>query len=192
MIPQGGPEIPVRELTPETKAAGVIAYLPALLSAVCSMGLIRSGFPAFFFLVPLGFMAYGYNLVSAWFTLVVGIIGNGVCSLGLLLFSDYRIGDLGWDVFYFITMAVIFTWITAPPLKGPRFLRIPGAYRFIAGSVMGALSFLAVVYTARHNTGFQTVLKAQAEMLSSLYIASAGTDVVRRSLVEQYVTPEMV
>ncbi|MDR3342093.1 MAG: YybS family protein [Treponema sp.] len=175
------------------KALEGVAYVPALIGAVVCVGLIRSGFPAFFFLVPLGFMAYGYNRVSTWFALAVAVMGNGIFSLGLFLFFvGYHGWDLGWDVAYFTLMAVVFTWITAPPVKGPWLLRIPGAYRFIAGSVIGAVGFMLVVYTARDTTGFHAFMRTQAEMLRSLYVASSGTDVVRRSLVEQYLTPEAV
>jgi hypothetical protein len=39
---------------------------------------------------------------------------------------------------------------------------------------------------------FGEFLLAQGKLLSSIYIASAGTDVVQRSILEQYVTPERV
>ncbi|GHV91494.1 hypothetical protein AGMMS50268_19970 [Spirochaetia bacterium] len=86
-----------------------------------------------------------------------------------------------------------FVWIMAPPALGPQFLRIRTAYRFVAASVAGALMFMGIVYASnRGNSGFMVFLRAQAEMLSSLYIASAGADAVQQSFLERQVSPDNI
>ncbi|MDR2757887.1 MAG: YybS family protein [Spirochaetaceae bacterium] len=145
----------------------------------------------FFFLVPLGVVAFGYSLRTAWFAMVCAVIGNGILFGGMALFLDYDPGEWGTDVIYFSAMVVLFGWITAPPSSGPGFLRIRTAYRIMAGSLAGALVFLPLFIALRHNAGFYAFIKSQLEVLSSLYISSGGADVVRSSLLEQ-LTPDII
>jgi hypothetical protein len=173
---------------PETENR--IAVMPCVLCAALSEGLIRGGFPGFFFLAPLGFIAYGYNIRSAWVCAGGAVLLHGLFSVGLTVFTDAL--KISWmDLLYIILTLAIFTWITAPP-RGVRFsfLRIPLAYRFIAGSVLGTLTFFGTVKGGQ--ASFDAFLRSQSETLSSLYIASAGTDVVRRSLLEEQATPDMI
>ncbi|MDR2631772.1 MAG: YybS family protein [Spirochaetaceae bacterium] len=166
-------------------------FIPILISALVSVGCIRSGIFGFFFLVPLGVVAFGYDLRTAWFAVVCAVIGNGIVSGGIALFMGDNSGEWGTDIFYFSAMALVFGWITAPPSSGPRFLRIRTAYRMVAGSLGGALVFLPLFIALRHNAGFYAFLQAQLEVFGSLYASSGGVDVVRRSLLEQ-ITPEIV
>ncbi|MDR2486094.1 MAG: DUF2232 domain-containing protein [Treponema sp.] len=190
MAVQPDPEIPIDEGASVLKTAGGVVFIPALVSAVICVGLIRSGFPAFFFLVPLGFMAYGYNLVSVWVSALGSVLMNGILAWGLALSSTDTFKYPWADMLYFTCMIAVFTWIVAPPFKKFGFLRISLAYRFMAGSVIGALLLWFIIEATQD--GFEAFLRSQGEMLSSLYAASAGTDVVQRSLMEQYVTPESV
>jgi hypothetical protein len=45
---------------------------------------------------------------------------------------------------------------------------------------------------AAESAGLQGFIRSQAELLSSLYVASAGGDAVRRSLLEQELSPERI
>jgi hypothetical protein len=65
-------------------------------------------------------------------------------------------------------------------------------YRFIAASILGALTFLLIGYGARNSEGFASVIRSQAEALSSLYINTSGADAARRSFLESQLTPEKV
>jgi hypothetical protein len=165
-----------------------VPVLPALLSAAISIAIIRSGFPVFFFLVPLGFMAYGYNLRSAWASALLAVGGNGAVSLGLALVSPGTTAYLWLNLLYFTMMLLVFTWIVAPPKGAHIFLST--AYRLILGSVIGALTCWYIIEATRDTLGFKALLKSQAELFSSLSITSVGTDVVQRSLLEQQLDPE--
>jgi hypothetical protein len=79
-------------------------------------------------------------------------------------------------------MALIFVWISAPPAVFPR---VPLAYRIIAGSTLSALLFFFIIHAAQADSVFNAFIRSQAEVLNSLYIASAGTDEVERSLLEE-------
>jgi hypothetical protein len=173
---------------PEMRA---VVPLPAVISAAVSVGLVQSGFSVVFFLLPLGIMAYCYNAGTAWLSLLLTTLGNGLWSLALVLFFSYGWKGSALDLFYCTVMAVIFTWITAPPFRGPRFLRLPAAYRLIVGSVLAALVFAPILYRIRGDAGAYGFIKGQAEVLSSLY-AAGGADVVQRSLMESYLTPERI
>jgi hypothetical protein len=171
---------------PQHKSA--VAYLPAVVGAVVSVGIIRSGFLMFLFLVPFGVLAYCYTPRTAWVSAAAAVAGNVVFALVLVRFFERRSFDLvGWNVLYFAVMIVVFTWITAPPFTG--FFPIPLAYRFAAGAVAGSLSFIPLVIAAKNDAGFYQFIKDQVEAAVSLYASSSGADVVTRSLSERYMTP---
>jgi hypothetical protein len=171
---------------------GSVAYIPALIGAVVSVALIQSSFLGFLFLLPLGVIAYCYTVKSAWFTAALIILGNTAFSLMVGLFRVGGVGELAADVFYLAAAVLAFTWLTAPPAKGPGLLRLPAAYRLIAGSVLLSLAFALVIYTAGENWGFRVIFREQAEAFASIYAATAGADVVQRSLLEQYMTADAI
>jgi hypothetical protein len=145
---------------------------------------------SFFFLVPLGFAAAGYNGRTAVLAAFTAILGNIVFVLNLFLFWGQGGLELLGDLGFFSLVTVIFTWIVSPPGAVSRVLRIPGAYRLLAGSVLVFLAFLLLVLTGEGRAGFQGLLHAQAEALSSFYIAASSPDAAERSLLERHLTPE--
>jgi hypothetical protein len=94
------------------------------------------------------------------------------------------------DVLYIAIIMVVFTWIGAPPFRKLGVLRLSIGYRFIIASVIGSLTVWFIIGAAQ--SSFDQFLRSQGEALSSLYRASAGTDVVQQSLMEAYVTPENI
>jgi hypothetical protein len=190
MALQDSPEIPADRGTMVLKPGERIAYIPALVSGVIGVGLIRSGVLSFLFLVPLGVMAYRYNPKSAWLSVLTAILGNGIFAVGLALTSSGASLPPWLEAGYFAVIMIVFTWIVAPPFREIGFLRLSIGYRFIIASVIGAFAFLGIIETARYS--FDAFLRSQGEMLSALYIASAGTDVVQQSLMEDYLTPEHI
>ncbi|MDR2393168.1 MAG: hypothetical protein LBD93_03280 [Treponema sp.] len=197
---QRTPETPVPAGILQTKKNRVslvflgVAVVPVLVSAGISLGAIHSGFPIFFFLVPLGFMAYGYNCRSAWASALVAAGGNGILLLVFAGTAAYP-----WlHILYFTVMLVVFTWIVAPPFTGSRFSKGGGvlfrstAYRLIIGAVIGALTCWYIIDATWDTQGFKALLRSQAELFRSLSITSAGSDVVQRSLLEQHADPEAI
>ncbi|MDR2518348.1 MAG: DUF2232 domain-containing protein [Spirochaetaceae bacterium] len=183
MTEQEGSALPAENYS-ALKTAGI-----ALASAVIATGLTRSGFPAFFFLVPLGFTAYGYGFLQGWITLLGAVIINGLVSLAAALASKT---PMPWaDLVYFDVMGVIFIWITAPQARrnqGKR--RLALAYRFMAGSVISALALWLLIEATSES--LDAFLRGQGETLSALYRASAGKDGASASFLEQYATPEAI
>lgn len=169
-----------------------IAYVPALICAGVSVVCIRLGFLGFFFLLPLGFAAYRYGGGTPRFCAFLAVLGNIVISVMMRLFYGAGPGELAWDALYVSVMVTGFTWIAAPPESGPRIFRLSGASRFALASLLGALSLAPMMLAGGAEGGFQTFLRAQAEMIASLYTASSGADEVQRSLAEQYITPERI
>ncbi|MDR1108108.1 MAG: YybS family protein [Spirochaetaceae bacterium] len=152
---------------------------------------MRIGFFGFFFLVPLGIMAFGYDLRTAWSAVLGTVLLNGLLFGGIAVSKGYDPGESGRDIVYFSAMAVLFGWITAPPVSGPRFLRIRTAYRFAVGSLAGFLAFFPLISSLRNNAGFYAFFNAQMEVFNSPYVSPGGVDMVRRSLLEQ-LTPEIL
>jgi hypothetical protein len=146
---------------------------------------MRSGLLVFFFLVPLGFMAYGYNLVSAWLCAVAAILGNGFC----LAFFSWQTATLfsWWDCIYFTVLVILFIAMASPVAP---WARVREAYRFVIVSGLGAVLF--VLFMNIEASGFHEVISTQAELLRELTLTQAGTDVVQLSILEQYLTPELL
>jgi hypothetical protein len=165
------------------------AHIPALIGAVLCVALNRTGFFGLLFLVPLGVMAFGYGVRTAWFSAFLAVLGNGLFALGMGLIFHHAMPVT--DVFAFSVTAVGFTWFVAPPSVGPGFLRLRMAYRLAVVSVVNALVMLLAVYATRTDPGgVYAIMRAQVEMFSSMYTASSGADVVQQSLAERYLTPE--
>ncbi|MDR0689692.1 MAG: YybS family protein [Spirochaetaceae bacterium] len=165
-------------------------FIPALISAFISVGCSRIGIFGFFFLVPLGIVAFGYDLRSFWLAAALALFTNMLLG-GITLLRGYDPGDVGTDIFYFSAMIVLFGWIAAPPVSGPRFLRIRTAYRLMLGSLIGAGAFFPLLSVLRNNAGFYAFIKAQLEAVNSLYASSGGADMVRLSFLEQ-LTPDIL
>ncbi|WP_010258308.1 hypothetical protein [Treponema primitia] len=161
---------------------GTLAWLPALIGAAVSVGLVKSSLLGFLFLLPLGVVAYCFNAKTAWFAALLAVLGNFAFSLPAI----------GVDVLCLAALIAIFTWITSPPERAPAFFRMPVVYRFMAGSVLATLVFALVLYSMREDQELFSIFRQQAEALASLYAASAGADVVQRSLTEQYMTADTI
>ncbi|MDR0554131.1 MAG: DUF2232 domain-containing protein [Treponema sp.] len=161
-----------------------VAYVPALIGALLSVFCIRIGFLGFLFLLPLGVVAYAYQGRAPWFCLFLTILGNGILSswTGLLAGSSFQ--AVGGDILYVSVMTAVFTWVIVPPAGGPGFLRVRGAYRIAAASLLGALSLTPIMRSFSEDGGFQTFLQAQAELIASMYTSSSPAG--------QNITPEAV
>ncbi|GHV95581.1 hypothetical protein AGMMS50293_19010 [Spirochaetia bacterium] len=166
-------------------------FVPALVCAGISVAVIRIGFLAFFFLVPLGYISVAYNATAAWLAFVMAALMNAVCALALSLYYHSGPGAIGLDILYYTVLSLGFTWITAGG-NGGNLLRMRTAYRFIIAAFAGGLIFLLIAFTSMNNSGFIAMVKSQLELFSSAYISSAGADAVRRSSLERLLTPEWV
>jgi hypothetical protein len=153
---------------------------------------MRTGFLGFFFLVPLGFVAALWNTRTAWVSVVAAVFSHVLIGLGLSLIFPLVARDFLLDILYFGVMVSAFVWIIRPPEEGPGFLRIRTAWRLTLGAAAGMFLFMGIAVSAGENSGFAAFVRAQSELLSSLSIASSGSDAARRSLLEQYLTPERI
>lgn len=145
-----------------------------------------------FFLVPLGYAAVVYPGQIARRVLAGAVGLNIILSVGFSLFLKSPLGGQLLFVLHYTVMALAFFWIMAPPERGFSVLRIRTAFRFIGGALAGGLMVLLAVRILSGGSGFLLLFRSQAEMLSSLFISSAGADAVRRSFLEHYVTPEWI
>jgi len=127
-------------------------FFTALVGAGLSLLLLRSVLLAFFFLVPLGFLAYRHEYRIAWTAALFAALGNLVMALWARTSRGVPLADTLLDIVYFGLMAVIFTAIVAPPpvlsekFKGPA--------RFFGGSCLGALLLAYVFLQTSSSAGF--------------------------------------
>jgi hypothetical protein len=177
------------DLPPVIPAAGgrENGRIAVLVGAVLSAALVRSGFFAFLFLVPLGCVAAAYTVQTARRAFAGAAALNILAALGLGFFFKIPLTVLLPDALYYTVMFLVFLWIMAPPERGPR---IRTAYRLIAGALAGSAVFLSIEYTVVHITGVSPIFRSQAELLSSLFISSAGGDAARYSYFTQHLTAE--
>jgi hypothetical protein len=143
-----------------------------------------------FFLVPLGFAACRCGRQAAWRGLLLAALLNVLFILGVALFLGRNFAEFFPDLGYFFLMALVFTWLMAPPPAGPRIFRIRAAYRLILGAL--AVGLLGIRFIMDDSAGLGAFVRSQAELLSALLIDSAGGDAVRRSLLEQELSPQRI
>jgi hypothetical protein len=181
--------LPPAELLPALPREGEGRWLPGLLGALTSVFLMQSGLLSILFMAPLGFLGCFFGRRTAWMGAFLAALFNTLCTLGLSLFvgRDFALSLPGLG--YFFLMLGAFTWLVAPPLTGPGIFRIRAAYRLIAGALVGALAGMGLM---SEDAGLVSMMRSQAELLSSMFVASAEADAVRYSLLEQELSPERI
>jgi hypothetical protein len=161
------------------------------ISAIC----MQSGFLSLFFLIPLGYAAKVYGRISAWLTFFLAMLINALFTLGFVFFTgksgDINFSSIGMSIFYYIVVAGAFTWMMIPGTNNG-FFRIRTLYRFIAGALLSAGVLLFLMFASSQGLAFTEALRGQAEILSSLYVSSAGNDAVKKSFLEQALTVDKV
>jgi hypothetical protein len=172
--------------------SGFLIFFPALIGGVVSIGLNRSGFLGFLFLLPVGVNAFCFSAASSWLCAFFAVAGNGLFALWAGSFLHLSFNALVPDVIYFSVIVLGFAWIAAPPSRFPAFLRPRAAYRLVVSSIAGALALALFVSMSGTESGFLAMFRSQAELFISLYNASIGADVVEQSLSGQYVNVDNV
>jgi hypothetical protein len=174
----GKPELPV--------------LFPALIGAAVSVGLNRSGFLGFLFLLPVGVNAFCFSAASSWLCAFFAVAGNGFFALWAGIFLRLPSNVLIPDLIYFSVIVLGFAWIAAPLPRFPALFRPRTACRLAVSSAAGALALVFLAYTSGPETGLLAMLRSQAELFVSLYNTSTGADVVEQSLAGQYVNVDTV
>jgi len=155
--------------------------VPALVGAGICLFFQHSGFFSLFFLVPLGVVAYRYNYRVAWGTFLIAVLGNVFFALVTAAFRAVPLTEAVWDILYFAVMALLFTWVIAPP---PGFTaRVSGSIRLMIGSCLGALLFTGIFFRMMASPDFSGYLNSAINTLVSLY-RSSGSDVVQNALLD--------
>ena len=148
------------------------ALVPALVGAAACLFFIRNSLGVFFFLLPLGFVGYGWGPKTLWSSLLFAITGNIVLTIFMGLSFRIPGGDMLWDIFYFASMAVSFAWIILPPDEKTAI--VPGAYRLALGAAFSTIIFIGMFFRTFNNPVFYEFLYSQIEMIYSLTITAEG------------------
>jgi len=163
-------------------------FLPALIGAGISLLMLKSGFLSFFFLVPLGFVAYSCPNRTAWLAFFITLAGNCFLTIAYAAGSAMPMQAILWEIFYYAVTTFIFIWIIAPPEF--LFPNISETARLVAGSCLGSLLFSFIFFKSTDSQAFMEYIKYFINSIISVY-QSSGTDVVENAMLET-LTPEFV
>jgi hypothetical protein len=173
------------------------ALLPALLGAVACVAFARLGFLAPFFLIPLGVLGHRFAARMLWTSAAMAAALNIlVSSIAARAAGNVSVQAVLADGFYFSVLIVGFSWILSPPSTAasflPSFFRIRASYRIILASLGASLALWPMVAVAQGDATFLSYLRLQAEAITTLYAEASGPDVVQKSIMEQYITPDLI
>jgi hypothetical protein len=124
--------------------------LGSAAAAAASVFCVRSGFFAFFFLLPLGLAAFGGGAKSAWAAGILATAANLIAALWLYVYRDADPALLRWTGIYHTVMIAAFTWINAP--LGKRWVLAESPWRVAAAAVC-CTAVMTPVFLAMMNDG---------------------------------------
>jgi hypothetical protein len=145
-----------------------ILYVIAAVGAAASIFFLRSGFLGLLFLFPLGLIAFLGNEKTAWFATLLAILGNVAVSVSYFLRQGVAPIFLQWNALYFGVMAIIFTWINAPPGWIQRLFPLRSVYRLALGSILGTLVMVPYFLLILEMGGLESYFADQVATINSL------------------------
>ena len=156
------------------KSSGYTALIPAVIGAIISIFFIRTGFAVMFFLLPLGFIGYGWGPKTLWTGLIFAVLGNFL--LTLIFGFTFRIPglDMFWDILNFSVLAASFAWLILPLEQNS--YQIPGAYRLAIGASLCTVVFIAFFQKIFDNPLFYDSIKSQIESIAAFYFSGNAQD----------------
>ena len=126
-----------------------------------------------FFLLPLGFIGYGWGPKALWPAVFFAVIGNSI----LILFAGFALrvpgADLVWDILYFAVTSAVFAWIILP--FDEKSLLIPGAYRLAIGAMLCTIVFIGLFVRSFDNPYFFESVSSQVDLIAAFYRSGSET-----------------
>ena len=165
------------------------ALIAALVGAALCLLFQRLSVFSLFFLVPFGVVAYSYDYRVAWFSFLMALVGNIFMTVSTAFAAGGPIEDAFWDLLFFVVIASVFSWITAPPPGLSR--RIKGVVRLITGSCIGAWLFTVILFRAIASPSFSEYVNTWVNGLASLYHPSAS-DGVQNAIFENFTADTII
>ena len=169
------------------RSSGKTALLPAFIGAIICLFFIRSGLATLVFLLPLGFIGYGWGPRTLWSGLLFAFLGNVFLTLSLGFSAGIPGTDMVWDILYFSVTAAAFAWIILPLDTENIFLSriagIPGPYRLAIGALLCTFIFIGLFLKTLGNESFYESIRGQIEMIASLYWSGNSAE-TQKTLLE--------
>jgi hypothetical protein len=145
---------------------------PVVLAATASVFCVRSGFFSFFFLLPLGLIAFWGEAKTAWGAGILAAAINIIVSLWFYMYGNEDPVFVRWNALYFCVAVLVFTWINAP--LGSFWAGLDSTYRLAAGAVC-CLLFLAPLFLyIIDNPQLRVFIASQIEALGNLPVSEAS------------------
>jgi len=144
----------------------------AVLAAVASVLCVRSGFLSFFFLLPLGVIAFFCGAKTAWGTGILAVAINTIIALWFYLYGRVDPDFLQWNVMYFTVMALVFTWINVP--LGKLWAALETPYRLVIGAVCCVLLLMPLFLFVMDIPQQRALIVAQLEALRTIPVSEAS------------------
>lgn len=142
-------------------------------------------------LLPIGIAAVMFSSLTCWYAVSYSIL---MYAGFLVIFRSrdfFNVIDILLQTGVFLFFPLLFAWIMAPPAKGPGFLRIRTSFRLVISSVILLAIHLPLIYDLLQQKDIYQSLVADIEAaLSMIPFEEMGSDVVMRSLMQDFLTPE--
>jgi hypothetical protein len=158
------------------------AYIPAVIGAGICLLLLRTGVFSFFFLVPLGFVAYRFEYRIAWAASLFAILGNAILLIGSAVSQGFPVPTITWSLLHFAAVALIFAWITAPPPAIAE--KVSLTIRLTTGYCLGAVVFVGYFYRTMMSPGFSEYL---SQLINSLTRQNTYFDIMTVEMISQLI-----
>jgi hypothetical protein len=171
--------------------AGIL--IPAVICALLCVFFNQSG--AFFIisLLPIGLAALIFSPQTCWVSVSYSIL---MYAASLFLFprhNAFSLIDILLQTGIFSLPPVLFAWIIVPPQKGPVFVRMRTAFRFVMSSCIVLGIYIPLVYNLFQQEAFYQSFMADIEYaLAIIPFAENSSDVVEQALLRDFFTPENI
>jgi len=144
----------------------------AILAAGASVLCVRSGFLGFFFLLPLGVIAFFCDAKTAWGTGILAAAINTIIAIWFYLYGDMDPVFLQWNVMYYTVMALFFTWINVP--LGRFWAALETPYRLVIGATCCVLLLMPLFLLVMDIPQQRALIVAQLEALRTIPVSQAS------------------
>jgi hypothetical protein len=139
-------------------------FLP-VLAAVASVLCVRTGFLSFFFLLPLGLIAFWSEAKIAWGAGILAAAISIIVSLWFYMYGNEDPVFVRWNALYFCVAVLVFTWINAP--LGSFWAGLDSIYRLAAGAACCILFLAPLFLYVTDNPQLYAFIVSQLEALGS-------------------------
>lgn len=134
-----------------------------------------------------------YSSTACWFSVSYSILFYAGSMIIFRVGNSFNPLDILPQTGIFSLLIILFAWIIAPPQKGPSFLRVRTSIRLVISSCVLLSVCIPIAYSFLQNEAFyQSFLSHLESILSIMPFDIKSSDAVDQSLIERYLTPDVI